>query len=150
MSAPLCRRGLLALLGAVLLAGCSLTLIDEFDKDTLDATFAVARKVDEFYARLLDRPAGDRRYAELSDAYNAIEADLNSLVLRNKVRPYNEDSVTIVTNALTLWQKYKAGHKADDGYYTDGKIGLHRHRLQRLFAYAIRAEVPKPAPDDNG
>ncbi|HUJ11625.1 MAG TPA: hypothetical protein VL171_16555 [Verrucomicrobiae bacterium] len=140
------KRGQRYLVGAFLLAlllcGCAIKFVADYDSKTEDAIFDDAKRVDLFYGKLLDTPERDRQYKAFADQYESIEADLNSLVLRNKVRPYNEDSTEIAEKILGFWQKYRGLHKQRDGYST-GNAELDRDRFRRLFAYLARAEGAK-------
>jgi hypothetical protein len=133
---------MLPLLFASLLAGCAVKFVADYDSKTEDAIFEAAKRVDQFYGKLLDTPETERQYKAFADQYSSIEADLSSLVLRNKVRQYNEDSTEIADKILAFWQKYRGVHKERDTYST-GNAELDRDRFTRLFAYLARAEGAK-------
>jgi hypothetical protein len=122
--------------------GCAVKFVADYDSKTEDAIFEAAKHVDHFYGTLLDTSEDIRRYNAFTDQYSSIEADLSSLVLRNKVRQYNEDSTEIAEKILSFWQKYRRLHKERDTYST-GNAELDRDRFQRLFAYFARAEGAK-------
>ncbi len=141
------RPGIVAialLLGASLPA--CLHLVAPYDDQTERETFAAARAVDLFYGGILEARSDARRYAKFSDRYVQVEAELRGLVLRNEVRPLNEDSVEIAHNILTLWQQAKDRHQKSDGY-ENGAARLDRDRFARLFRYALAAERAKPGGD---
>jgi hypothetical protein len=136
------RLLLLFIAALTIIPGCSIQLIAPYDVDTQRSTFECAKLVDHFYGKLLETDDQNRQYAKFVDQYVAIEAELNALVLRNKVRKLNVDSTDIAEQILKFWQKYKARHKKDDTYST-GNAELERDRFARLFAYAVRAEDAK-------
>lgn len=127
----------------LLLSGCTIRLVADYDAETEKAIFETAKKVDLFYVQLLDTPEDQRQYAAFADSYMTIEADLDSLLLRNKVRPKNEDSIEIVSTTLDLWVKYKNRHQQTNTY-TTGNAELDRDKFDRLFSYMARAEKAKP------
>src|SRR6266704_2036402 len=131
---------------AVLLWLCVSTacprFIASYDAKTEEEIFRLSKVVDEFYGQLLEKPAKERAYSSFADVYVKIEADLNSLVLRNKVRQLNEDSTDIAERILGLWHKYKERHKSSGGY-PDGVAKLDRARFKRMFEYAAGAEGAK-------
>jgi len=133
---------ILPLLFVSFLSGCAVKFVADYDSKTEDAILDAAKRVDLFYGKLLDTPERDRQYKAFADQYSSIEADLSSLVLRNKVRQYNEDSTQIAETILSLWQKYRDLHKERDAYST-GNAQLDRGRFRRLFAYLARAEGAK-------
>ncbi len=124
------------------ITGCSVQLIAPYDADTQRTTFECAKLVDHFYGNLLETDGQNRQYAKFVDQYVAIESEINALVLRNKVRKLNTDSIDITEQVLKFWQKYKAQHKKDDTYST-GNAELDRDRFARMLAYSVRAEDAK-------
>lgn len=135
-------RVLAILIQLIIITGCSSRFIATYDIKTEEAIFKSAKLIDQFYGTLLETPENQREYAKFSDIYVSIEAELNSLVLRNKVRTLNEDSIEISERILKLWQKHKERHKKKDTY-SSGNAKLDRKRFERMFAYALRAEGAK-------
>ena len=136
------------LLVAAALAGC-LQLVAPYDDQTGREIFAAARSVDQFYGELLEARTDARRYAKVADRYVQIETELRAVVLRNEVRPLNEDSVEIARNILTLWIQAKDRHRTQDGY-EPGAARLDRDRFARMFRYALSAERLKPGGEGAG
>ena len=116
-------------------AGC-LQLIAPYDDQTVRDIFAAARAVDQFYGELLEAPAGKRQYALFSERYVRIESDLRALVLRNEVRPLNEDSTEIARNS---WRRFKkrscfVSLSFMPGLYHEGpSIRISRRRSGRVW-----------------
>lgn len=130
------------LLSLFIIQGCSYRLIAAYDEKTQEAIFASAKAIDQFYGFLLEANENERAYSKYSDKYVEIEAQLNALVLRNKVRDLNEDSTDIAERMLKLWRRYKDRHKEKDTYKT-GMAKLDRKRFERMFSYSVRAEGAK-------
>lgn len=126
----------------LLLCGCAVKFVADYDSKSEDAIFEAAKRVDAFYGKLLDSPEQERQYESFAGQYSSIEADLSSLVLRNKVKQYNEDSTQIAETIVDFWTKYRGVHKERDTY-TTGNAELDRDRFRRLFAYLARAEGAK-------
>lgn len=129
-------------------AGC-LQLIAPYDDQTVRDIFATARAVDQFYGELLEAPAGKRQYAHFSERYVQIESDLRALVLRNEVRPLNEESTEMAGNILTLWRQKKERHMRSDTYQSGAAV-LDRDRFADMFKYAAMAEKGKPGGQEPG
>ena len=140
---------ILAVAALPLSLGACVHLIAPYDDLTQQAIFAAARGVDQFYGELLEADAGKRPYAKFAERYVQIDTDLRALLLRNEVRPLNEDSTNIARTLLTLWEEKKEQHRRRDGY-PDGVATLDRARFARLFKYAARAERAKPDEDGDG
>ena len=141
------KAGILVYLMLLLLMpGCSLQLVAPYDARTEEHILQDARMVDHFYAELQDVPEAKRYYVLFGPKYREIEAELRSLVLRNKVRRLNEDSTQISLKILDEWVKYKERHRKLDGY-KEAVAQLDRDRFRRMFEYAARAEGAKVPAD---
>lgn len=144
---------LLAIAALALPWGC-VHLIAPYDEQTQQAIFAAARAVDQFYAEMLETDPGKRPYSRFSERYVQVGTELRALLLRNEVRPLNDDSTSIARTLVSLWEEKKEGHRKRDAY-PDGAARLDRDRFARLFKYAARAEALKGddaagGPDDGG
>jgi len=129
-------------------AGCSVKFVADYDAATFDEILKVGKGVDRFYGEMLEAPEAQRPYAKYSTKYVEIETDIRSLLLRNKARPLNSESITINETILNLWLKYKDNHQKTDTYRT-GVARLDRNRFLRLFAAAADAESAKRLDGDD-
>jgi hypothetical protein len=123
-------------------SGCTYKLVADYNSGLSEETIMVAKKVDYFYANLLNTPDSLRTFDRSSQAYTEIEVDIKSILMRNKIRPLNEESVKIIENTDSLWQKYKTRHK-DENTYKDSLLELHRERFARMFMAMFNAEESK-------
>ena len=141
-------RFFVVLIIGVLLGGCSIKFVADYDSTTFEEILKVGKKVDRFYGDLLETPASNRQYQKYADRYVEMETDLRSLYMRDKARTLNKESTEISEIILNLWLKYKNNHAAKDGY-SDGNAKLDRARFTRLFVSAADAEASKKLnPDD--
>lgn len=123
----------------LIISGCRVTLLPPYDEQLADQIEETAKEIDLFYLDIEETTVnedGQRAYSNFARQYAGIEADLNSLLYKNKVRPLNENSTKICEITLQLWKKYKAEHKEDDNI-SDGVIQLNRMTFNDLF-YAMR------------
>ncbi len=95
-----------------------------------------------FYGNLSELSESEREYRKFSKDYIDIESDIRSLVIRNKMRPLNEESIKISETILGEFMKYRKKHK-DENLYKNTLITLHRNRLLRLFTAMSVAEQAK-------
>ena len=121
---------------------CSVKLVADYDATVAESIIVAAQKVDTFYGRLLETPIDDRMYGNFVDNYIVIEVELRSLVMRNKLRPLNDESIEIAETTLEKWSKYKQAHKDKDSY-KDALVLLHRKRFTKLFTAMAIAEEAK-------
>ena len=138
------RKGLLLwiVLFCLLVAGCAVKLVPDYDSGTFEEIIRAEKEVDLFYGNLLETPARERAYSRYAGQYVSIETDLRLLVSRNESRPLNEESASIARTILDFWEKYKARHEQENGY-PDGSARLDRSRFTRLFRSALSAEAAK-------
>lgn len=115
-------------------------LVADYDQATRDEILVVARRVDVFYARLEETPETARLYGPFADEYIEVEADLQSLLRRNKARSLNDESIRINVIILDFWKKYRARHRQEDKYPAPE---FDKERFDRLFDAAMTAEAVK-------
>ncbi len=123
----------------ILLSGCRISLIPPYDEQLADQIESTAKEVDLFYLTIQETTKnenGARAYANFAERYAEIEAELNSLLYKNMIRPLNENSTRICKITVDLWKKYKNEHK-EDNKISDGIIELNRKTFNDLF-YAMQ------------
>jgi len=128
--------------------GCTVHYIPDYNASLSNEIVDVAKHVDAFYAHLLDTPDSLRIYEKYSEAYTNIEVDLNSIIMRNQVRPLNKESTQIAKNSLNLWMKYKNEHKKNNGC-KDVLINLHREDMAKMFNAMFNSEEAKQIKQGN-
>jgi len=150
----------------LLTQGC-VKLIADYDAEISREIVKVSKQVDLFYGDLLETEYAERSYDAFKKRYIEIEVNIRALVVQNKARPLNSDSVAIAETILEKWIKYKEKHKqnwaiyqAANGYkssvkvediYKDVLAKNHRQRFTRLFiAMSVAEEAKKIAADDAG
>ncbi len=129
----------------VFASGCRITLIPPYDEQLADQIETTAKEVDLFYLDIQETTSnenGERAYSNFAGQYAGIEAELNSLLYKNKIRPLNENSTRICEITLDLWKKYKNEHK-EDNKISDGVIELNRLTFNDLFFAMQVAEKAK-------
>jgi hypothetical protein len=131
--------------------GCSVKLVSDYDQSTADELIRIAKKVDMFYGNMSELPDIEREYGKYSKDYVDIESDIRSLVIRNRMRPLNDESIKISETILTEFVKYRKSHK-EENLYKNTLLVLHRNRLLRLFTAMSIAEQAKQinSEDKNG
>ncbi|QWA11884.1 hypothetical protein GTU79_03580 [Sodalis ligni] len=91
---------------------------------------------------MLDTPPNERQYVEFKDRYNAIETDLRELVMKNEIRPLNEQSTAQSKIALTLWEGDQKKHRINDGF-SDYLAEAHREQYLKIFTAMAKGEAIK-------
>jgi len=134
------RSVVILLIGMMLItSSCKVTFVPSYDSQIATQIDETAKTVDKFYLSMLETTTVDndgRAYTKFTEQYVAIEAELNSLLNKNKIRPLNQNSTRICEITLQLWQKYKEEHKAKNKL-SDGLIKLNQKTFNDLF-YAMQ------------
>ena len=140
-----------ALLGfVVLLHGCAIHMVADHDQKSEDRLIASYEKICRFYDDLTSCAPQARSYAAFTERYAEIETDLRVLLLSQRVRAKNEESVEIITNILDAWtstrgrhQRYSGEPERADNPYPDSAIHLDRAQFDAHFEAAVVAEQAK-------
>lgn len=121
------------------LISCRVTFLPAYDAELSKEIVNTAKLVDKFYLQMLEtteEASRGRSYDKFANKYIEIEVEINALLIRNKIRPLNENSTRICEITLELWQKYKDEHKTDNTL-SDGLIRLNHKTFADLF-YAMQ------------
>lgn len=138
---------LLVSLWALLLAGCAINLVAEYDKVSEDRLMTAYEKVNRMYDSLADAAPAERGYDKFAKSWADISTDLRVVALRQKARASNAESIEIVDKLIRNWEKTRGEHKersADPQQrgdpYRATRIELDRAQFEAQFAAAVAAE----------
>ena len=90
---------------------CRVMLVPEYDAKLEEQISTTAKATDRLYIDLLDATPEQRDYIVVQPRYNDIEADVNSIELKNQGRPKNGDFLAIIKNLKDAFQEAKKFHK---------------------------------------
>jgi hypothetical protein len=127
---------------AILLSSCTYSRLADYDQKTADKIIEISKLVNQFYLNLSDQPPDARQYHKSAEAYNRIEVEIETLLLMNRMRANNEESIKQTENLLSLWVKYKDKHKEKDDY-SDAMIDLNRKLIKRNIVAIATGEQLK-------
>jgi len=144
---------------SLLLSGCPIQLVADYDAEIAKEIVHVSKQVDTFYGELLETDYPDRSYDAFKSQYISNEVNLRALVIQNNARPLNDESISIAETTLKLWIKYKNKHKENwekyshpasggetieaKNIYSDTMAQNHRKRFTKLFTAMSIAERVK-------
>lgn len=92
-------------------SSCTFKILPTYDPETAAQIIETAAEVERFFLEMLDTPAELRVYEKFSNEYRSIESDLSMLVLRNQMRPLNDESIKIAQNTLEIFKNIRTLHK---------------------------------------
>ncbi len=130
-------------------AGCAVRYVPEYDAAIKDEIVQTSKKVDLFWGDLLDTPSNERTYAKFKAKYNEIETDIRGLVMKNEIRPLNDESTKQAKIALNLWVQDRELHRAKDTF-SDFEAKQHRAQFNRVFTAMAKGEEKKDTSSGSG
>lgn len=133
------KRLSLILLVSTLLLSCRVTLVPEYNAKLEEEISKAAKANDKLYIDMLDTAPEKRIYDAYKERYNDIEADINSIQLKNEARNKNEDFLKIIRNLKDGFQEAKKYHK-DNTRLSDGEIKAYQATLSALWKPLYLAE----------
>jgi len=122
--------------------GCALRYVADYDAVVLEEIICISKKVDMFYGEVLETPADKRWYEDFKGRYIEIEVDFRALLMRNKIRAFNEETTKQINIALELWLDDKAKHKEKDTV-ADFTAKRRRKQFARVFTAMAKGEKAK-------
>lgn len=122
--------------------GCAIKLVADYDAEITKEIINLSKQVNRFYGILLEKNESKRNYDLFKEKYITIEVNLRALIIQNRARPLNEESISIAETTLEKWLKYKEKHKTNNNYKSS-LAGNHRVRFNRLFTAMLVAEEAK-------
>jgi hypothetical protein len=134
----------LALPLLVCFQACKVALIADYKADMAKEISTTARTVDAFYLNMLastQEGTGQRQFKNFAQDYANIQADLNSILQKNKARPLNGESISICQIAANYWTTLTERHRNKE--LTDARIEVNRLYLRDLFFAMLKAEEAK-------
>jgi len=113
--------------------------VAEYDATVKEEIVQIAKKVDLFWGNLIDTDINQRSYELFKDRYNEIETELRGLLMKNEIRPLNEESTKQAQILLDLWIQDKQIHKESNSF-SDFEAKRHREHFTRVFTAMAKGE----------
>lgn len=140
---------LLFLLSFAWASGCApVKLVSDYDKDLLTETFALAKRVDLFWANYIEATENDRQYLSVKDEIIAIEVEMNSLQLKNAARAKNQQTTKQVQNLIEIWGQI-GGLIKTQGSISNTSAKAYRLQIADAFKYIVIGENAKHISNNN-
>ena len=132
----------LVLLSAVLLTGCSMKLVADYDQMSVTNLEMINKKIDFMYLKMKTLPENQRTYSHFQQNYVDIDVDIRAYERRQQLREQNEESVKQAAILASLWQQDMQAHKQKNTL-SDFMIKRRQAQYQRLLSSMIEAEMAK-------
>ena len=93
------------------LSGCKVQLVPVYSAELENQIIQGAKMTDMLYLEMIDAPADKRSYDLYAEKYRAIEAEINSILLKNETRAKAADIVASVTKLRDAFVNARNEHK---------------------------------------
>jgi hypothetical protein len=137
----------------LLLTGCSVMWVSNYDKGAADRVTDISKNVIKFYQDAF-AVAPDKRASALRTSLASREGDAESLMrlhlLQEEARRKNDESVTVAKNMLASWRTFAVNHRsADKTALSDETLNEERVVMERHLRAAMVAEEAKKLASSN-
>lgn len=121
-------------------SSCRVTLVPEYSKEIETQISNGAKLNDKLYLVLLNTALEKRTFHEFTYKYSEIEAEINSIKLKNEVRKLNVDMLKIIDNLSIGFKGIRDEHKNKKSPLTDGEIAANQATIKAYWKPLLIAE----------
>jgi hypothetical protein len=125
---------------AFTLSSCRVSWVPEYSAQLEDQITRAAKATDKLYIDMLDIPVNNRTYDNFKERYNEIEAEINSIKLKNEARAKNGDFLVINKNLKDAFDEAKKYHK-DNSTLSNGEVKAYQASLSGFWKPLYVAEL---------
>jgi hypothetical protein len=137
------------LISLLLLAACKVTFVPDYDAGIEQQITNAAKENDKLYLKLLNAALDKRDYKDYEQEYIEIEADINSIELRNEARRKSGDMLNIIRLVHKHFTEYKEEHKNAAKPLSDAQIIDYQNDMKALWKPLLLAEQGLPHETPN-
>lgn len=124
----------------LLFISCRVSLVPAYSDELAKQIESTAKYTDKLYLEIMDTEPAGRAYKNFAAKYRDIEVEINSIVMKNKMRQKGENLLAISKNLLELFLRYKEMHKEKDAAVSDAVLQLNKKFLQDQWTVLLAAE----------
>lgn len=133
-------KKLTALLVLVSLFSCRAAWVAPYNDEIVTQINTTAKTIDKLYFEISEAEGPQRAYALYKDRYINLQVELNDLYRKEQARDKSDELVTITSNIIEQFTKYKDRHKAEDVNIKTAVLELQRVYLSDHFNTLLKAE----------
>ena len=126
----------------LLLSGCSLSLIADYDEQTLERLERIERDIEHLYLSMQTLKAHQRQYNRFSGQYLELEINIRSMKRRQARRKNNSETLQQANILVQLWQQDMLNHQKNKTL-SDFLVKRRMNQYQRLMNALITGELAK-------
>lgn len=134
------RQLILSFLFVVTFISCRVSLVPEYSATLETQIINGAKMTDMLYLQMINAPAGTKNFALWSDKYLAVEAEINSILLKEQARLKADD---IIASVKLLHDHFVA---AKDDHHTrdtlkNGEFLVYNEELKAFWLPVLKEEI---------
>jgi hypothetical protein len=122
------------------LSSCSVSLVPDYNPALEEQISEAAMMNDRLYLDLLNIPISERSFQAYAPRYSEIESEINSIRMKNEIRPNNTEMLKIIDLLKSNFVQYKEEHKAKSTGLTDGEIRSYSAFIRGFWLPLLTAE----------
>ena len=139
----------LCFLSILPMSSCRVQLLPSHDAALQEEITSLAKTVDKFYLHMMESDSAGRSFTSNVGDYIDIEAELRSILNKNRIKPLNQNAIRINEITLETWIKEKEKHRAANTL-SKGIIKLNAMTFRDFFYAMLVAEQAKKIIDNAG
>lgn len=134
------KTKILCLFTVFLLVGCYVRFVPDYSPELEKQIVDTYKMNDKLYLDLLNEDVNDRAYKKYADRYTNVEAEINSIRIKNEIRDKNTEMLKMIDNVETLFKKYRDEH-IKKVTLTDGEIKGYQSFIKGIWLPLLKAEA---------
>ena len=129
----------------LLMVGCHVELVSDYDEDLAKAVITTQKEIDSFLQSQRNPTSGtDITYDGNKGTYNKIQVDLNTLVVLARSHPNNDPTISQVNTVIESVHGLEDVHR-QRGRLSPDYVDQKQKDLMMMFSSIIRTENAKKA-----
>lgn len=137
---------MLSWLSIMSMSACRVQLLPSHDAALQEEITTLAKTVDKFYLHMMESDSAGRSFSANVGEYINIEAELRSILNKNRIRPLNQNAIRINEITLETWIKEKEKHRTANTL-SQGLVKLNAMTFRDFFYAMLVAEEAKKMID---
>jgi hypothetical protein len=122
----------------ILFASCKVHWVPDYSAAIEDQIIVNAQKNDRLYLDMLDAQS-PTIYTNYIERYNDLEAEINSIQMKNEARQKNDNMLKIIKNLQTAFQQYRREHR-EKKTLSRGEILVYQQNIRAFWTPLLVAE----------
>ena len=119
---------------------CRVTFVPEYSSEIETQIVNGAKMNDKLYIDLLSAEDSKRTFQLFTEKYSQVEAEINSIRLKNETRKKAVEMLTIIDKLNVAFKQYRDEHKAKTTPLTNGEIISYQSQIKAFWKPLLIAE----------